>query len=88
MAWFKDPDGTLLSIAQYAGNWLDDGTDHPDFILETHMNPRGTGLALIVVGAVFIAISSRPPRSGSLGMVAGALFILAGLIRIMRAPRG
>lgn len=51
------------------------------------MNARSAGLALIIIGGVFIAISGRPPRSSTIGVVAGALFILAGLSRVMRARR-
>ncbi len=51
------------------------------------MNARPMGLALIVIGMVFIAISSRPPRAGSVGVIAGALFIVAGSIRIVRGRR-
>ena len=54
---------------------------------EVDMNGRSTGLALVIIGAVFIATSARPPRSGSLGMIAGALFILAGFVRILKERR-
>lgn len=48
---------------------------------------RSLGFALVVIGAVLIAIGYRedPPRM--LSVIAGVLFVLAGIIRFARAPR-
>ena len=48
---------------------------------------RWLGFALVVIGAVLIAIGYRedPPRM--LSVIAGVLFVLAGIIRFARAPR-
>ena len=46
---------------------------------------RATGLALIILGAVFIATTSRAGRVSAAGLIAGVLFVAAGLVRIVRA---
>lgn len=45
---------------------------------------RALGFALIILGAVFIATTNRGARASTTGMVAGVLFIIAGLIRSLR----
>jgi hypothetical protein len=44
-------------------------------------------MALVVLGVVFVAISARPPRSSALGIAAGVLLVLAGLVRVLRSRR-
>ncbi|HEY5440958.1 MAG TPA: hypothetical protein VIJ90_06715 [Gemmatimonadaceae bacterium] len=47
---------------------------------------RGTGLALIIVGSIFLASASRRAVPSTIGVIAGVLLILAGLLRTFRSP--
>ena len=48
---------------------------------------RGAGLALIIIGGVFIAQGSRGPHPNTLRVIVGVLFVLIGLFRAFRGRR-
>jgi hypothetical protein len=49
---------------------------------------RGAGLALIIIGGVFVAQGYRPgPQHGTLRVIVGVLFVLIGLFRAVKGRR-
>jgi uncharacterized membrane protein HdeD (DUF308 family) len=50
------------------------------------MNDRHyPGIALIVVGGIFIAVTNSATRTSRLGLAVGIMIILTGLVRVFRA---
>lgn len=50
-------------------------------------NNRASGIAMVAVGGLFIAITNNTHRASTLGLIVGIAIILVGLVRIFRAPR-
>jgi len=46
-----------------------------------------TGVALIILGVVLVMITNHGTRSSMVGEVAGVLFMIAGVVRIIRGAR-
>jgi uncharacterized membrane protein len=46
-----------------------------------------TGIALIILGVVLVMITNHGTRSSMVGEVAGVLFMVAGVVRIIRGAR-
>ncbi len=46
-----------------------------------------TGVALIILGVVLVMITNHGTRSSMVGEVAGVLFMVAGVVRIIRGAR-
>ena len=46
-----------------------------------------TGVAMIILGVVLVMITNHGARSSMVGEVAGILFMVAGVVRIIRGAR-
>ena len=51
------------------------------------LRARNVGLALVLLGALFIGFGYRTQPAGRLWLIAGVLLIIAGIIRVVRAAR-
>jgi uncharacterized membrane protein HdeD (DUF308 family) len=50
-------------------------------------NTRASGIALIAVGGLFIAITNSTHRASTLGLLVGVAIILVGIMRVVRSGK-